>query len=58
MEATAYRAAPIFNNYSNSDAKYSLTSTTPSSQTREGLEDEGATTCWEAPGLDNHSQPD
>jgi hypothetical protein len=56
--ATACRGNPIFDNYSNSDAKYSSTSTTPSSQSLGGLEDEGPTACREALVLDNQSQPD
>jgi hypothetical protein len=56
--ATAYRGAPIFDNYSDSDEKYSLTRTTPSSWSSGGLEDEGVTTCWKTPILDNHSQSD
>jgi hypothetical protein len=53
--ATAYQGGPIFDNYSDSNEKYSLTSTTPSSWSSGGLEDEGVTACWEAPVLDNHS---
>jgi hypothetical protein len=56
--ATACRGAPIFENSLDSDAKYSSTSTTPSSQSPGGLKDEGATACREAPILGNHSQPD
>jgi hypothetical protein len=40
--ATACRGTLVFNNYLNSDAKYSPTSTTPTSQSQGGLEDEGA----------------
>jgi hypothetical protein len=58
MGATACRAAPIFDNYSDSNEVYSLLSTTPSSPSRGGLGDEGATAHWEAPALENHSQPD
>jgi hypothetical protein len=49
---------PIFNNYSDSNEEYLLISTTPSSQSQEGLGDEGATTRWAAPALENYSQPD
>jgi hypothetical protein len=56
--ATACRGPPVFDNYSDSNEEYSSISTTPSSQSRGGLEDEGATACREAPVLDNHSQPD
>jgi hypothetical protein len=49
---------PIFDNYSDSDEKYLLTSTTPSSWSSVGLEEEGATTCRGGPALDNHSQSD
>jgi hypothetical protein len=48
----------IFDNYSDSNKKYSSFSTTPSSQSRGGLGDEGATTRRAAPTLENHSQPD
>jgi hypothetical protein len=41
--ATACRGAPVFDNYLDPDAKYSSTSTTLPSQSRGGLEDEGAT---------------
>jgi hypothetical protein len=41
--ATACRGAPIFYNYLDSNKEYSSFSTTPSSQSRGGLEDEGAT---------------
>jgi hypothetical protein len=44
----------IFDNYSNSDGKHSLTSTMPSSWSLGELEDKGATACREAPVLDNH----
>jgi hypothetical protein len=52
--ATACRGAPIFNNYSDSNEEYPLTT----SWSRGGLEDEGATARREALVLDNHSQPD
>jgi hypothetical protein len=52
--ATAGRGPPIFDNYSDSNKEYPLTT----SSSRGGLEDEGATTRWEAQVLDNHSQPD
>jgi hypothetical protein len=52
------RGGGVFDNYSDSDKKYLLTSTTSSSRSSGGLEDEGATACREAPVLDNHSQPD
>jgi hypothetical protein len=48
----------IFDFYSDSNEEYSPCSTTPSSQSREGLGDEGATTHRAAPALENHSQPD
>jgi hypothetical protein len=57
-EPTACCGAPIFYNYSSSNEEYSPISTTPSSQNRGGLKDEGATTYREAPVLHNHSQPD
>jgi hypothetical protein len=57
--ATACRGGGgIFDNYSDSDEKYSLTSTIPSSWSFGGLRDKGATTCQEAPVLDNHSESD
>jgi hypothetical protein len=56
--AIACRAAPIFDNYSDSNEKYSALSTTPSSRSRGVLGDEGATARWEALALENHSQPD
>jgi hypothetical protein len=52
--ATACQGAPIFDNYSDSNEEYPLTT----SWSRGGLEDEGATIRWEAPVLDNHSQLD
>jgi hypothetical protein len=58
VEATACRGAPIFDNYLDSNEEYSSLSTTPSSQSREGLGDEGATAHRAAPALENHSQPD
>jgi hypothetical protein len=56
--ATAYRGGPIFDNYSNSDEKYSLTSTIPSSWSLGGLGVKGATACRETPILDNHLESD
>jgi hypothetical protein len=56
--ATTCQGAPIFDNYLDSNEEYSSFSTTPSSQFRGGLEDEGATACWALPALENHSQPD
>jgi hypothetical protein len=56
--ATACRAAPILDNYLDSNEEYLLLSTTPSSRSRGVLGDEGATARWEALALENHSQPD
>jgi hypothetical protein len=56
--ATACRAAPIFDFYSDSNKECSPRSTTPSSRSREGLGDEGATTRRAAPALENHPQLD
>jgi hypothetical protein len=58
MGATTCRGGGIFDNYSNSNEKYSSLSTSPSSQSRGGLRDEGATARRGAPALENHSQPD
>jgi hypothetical protein len=56
--ATACRAPPIFDNYSDSNEEYSSLSTTPSSQSQGALRDEGAIARREAPAPENHSQPD
>jgi hypothetical protein len=56
--ATACRGAPIFDIYSDSNEEYSSCSTTPSSQSREGLRDEGATAHRATPAFENHLQPD
>jgi hypothetical protein len=52
--ATNGWGAPIFDNYSDSNEEYPLTT----SWNRGGLEDKGASAHREAPVLDNHSQPD
>jgi hypothetical protein len=56
--ATACWGGPIFDNYSDSNEKYSLTSTIPSSWSLGELGDKGATTFREAPVLKNHSELD
>jgi hypothetical protein len=56
--ATACRAAPICNTYSDYNKEYFLHNTTPSSWLQKGLEDVGVTTCRAAPALENHTQPD
>jgi hypothetical protein len=56
--ATAGRAAPIFDTYSDSNKEYSSCSTTSSSRLQKGLGDVGVTACRAAPTLENHSQPD
>jgi hypothetical protein len=56
--ATACRGSPFFNNYSDSNEEYSLTSTIPSSWSLRGLGDKGATAYREAPILDNHTESD
>jgi hypothetical protein len=56
--ATACRGPPVFDIYSDSNEEYCSLSTTPSSQSRDGLGDEGATARRVAPTLENHSQPD
>jgi hypothetical protein len=55
--ATACWGPPVFDNYSYSNEKFSLTSTIPSSSSLGGPRDKGATAFWETPVLDNHSQP-
>jgi hypothetical protein len=50
--------APVFDNYSDLDEKYSLTSTIPSGWSSRGLGDKETTTYREAPVLDNHSESD
>jgi hypothetical protein len=55
--ATAYRGAPVFENYSNSNEEQSSISTTPSSQSRGGLGDMGATTCRGGPLLSTTRNP-
>jgi hypothetical protein len=57
VAATACRGG-IFNIYSDSNGEYIPRSTTPSSQSRKGLGDEGTTARRAAPALENHSQPD
>jgi hypothetical protein len=52
--ATARQGLPVLNYDSESNNEYPST-TIPD---RGGLEDGGATACWEAPHLDIHSQPD
>jgi hypothetical protein len=56
--AIAYRGPPVFDIHSDSNEEYSPCSTTPSSLSREGLGDEGATARRVAPALENHSQLD
>jgi hypothetical protein len=57
MGATACRGPPILDIYSDSNKEYSSLSTTPSSQSREGPGEEGATARRAAPAPENHSQP-
>jgi hypothetical protein len=52
--ATTHRGPPILDYDLESNREYPLTT----SSSQGGLEDGGATACWEAPVLDNHSQPD
>jgi hypothetical protein len=54
-EPPPVRGAPVFDNYSDSNEEYTLTSTTPSSWSLGGLEEKRVTACREAPVLDNHS---
>jgi hypothetical protein len=56
--ATACWGGPVFDTYSDPNEEYSPCSTTPSSQLRKGLGDEGVTACRAAPALENHLQPD
>jgi hypothetical protein len=56
--ATACWVGGGFDNYSDSNEEYSLTSTIPSSWSLGGLGDKGATACWKASVLDNHSESD
>jgi hypothetical protein len=56
LGTTTCREAPVFDIYSDSNKEYSPCSTTTSSRTRKGLEDEGATARRAAPTLENHSQ--
>jgi hypothetical protein len=49
---------PVSDIHSDSNKVYSSRSTTPSSRSREGLGDEGATAHRAAPAFENHSQPD
>jgi hypothetical protein len=50
--------SPVFEDYSDSSEEYSSFSITPSSQSRGGRGDKGATARRGAPTLENHSQPD
>jgi hypothetical protein len=56
--ATACRAAPVFDTFSDTNEEYSQCSTAPSSQFRKGLGDKGVTACQAASALENHLQPD
>jgi hypothetical protein len=55
--ATVCWVAPIFDNYLDFNKKYSSISTTPSSQSRGGLGNEGATACRGAPLLTTTHNP-
>jgi hypothetical protein len=56
--ATACRGPPIFDIHSDSNEEYSPCNITPSSRSREGLGNEGATARRAAPALEKHSRPD
>jgi hypothetical protein len=56
MGATACRGPPVFDIYSDSNKEYSPRSSAPSSQSREGLGDEGATALEIHSQLDGHTE--